>query len=328
MAKNHQFPPIFAYLAVVVFLFAARESQAATAAGNENRPVTILAAGDIANCEKSLYKRFITWVRGEDRYFGTKLTAELLDRLPGPILALGDLAYPNGTAGNFGDCFEPAWGRFRDRILPVPGNHEYRSEGAAPYYSYWGSRAGDEGRGYYSVEIGAWHLVALNSQITGRKQRMQEDWLRNDLAKTTARCILAFWHKPLFSSGSDGGEPRMAGVFSILYDAGASVVLAAHDHNYERFAQLAPDGRIDFKRGIRSFTVGTGGHSLNDQDHSARPGSEVFHNKSWGLLKMELHQDHYTWEFVPVAGHRFNDRGAGRCVERSLSGHESALNTQ
>lgn len=285
----------------------------APAAEDLEAPATILAAGDIANCRKSLKKRIRVWLWGEDRYYGAPRTAALLERLPGTILAMGDLAYPNGTAEDFRDCFEPAWGRFKDRIMPVPGNHEHGTDDAGPYYDYFGERVGERGRGYYSFPLGAWHVVALNSALDKERRHDQENWLRDDLALTTARCILAYWHHPVFSSGDHGYSPRMAGAFQILYEAGASVVLNGHDHNYERMAPVAPGGRADPRHGIRVFIVGTGGHSL-DPIAEVHPNSEVFDGTSWGVLKMDLYEDRYRWEFLPVEGHEFRDRGEDRCV--------------
>lgn len=276
-------------------------------------PVTILAAGDIANCRKSFKKKLKVWLAGEDPYYGAPRTAALLERLPGTILVMGDIAYPTGSAEDFQDCFEPAWGKFKDRIMPVPGNHEYDTDDADPYYDYFGERVGERGRGYYSFQLGAWHIVALNSVLDEEGRADQENWLRDDLALSDARCILAYWHHPIYSSGDHGASDRMAGAFRILYDAGASVVLSGHDHNYERLAPVAPNGRADPRRGIRTFVVGTGGHSL-DPIYRADPNSEVFDGTSWGLLRMELHEDRYRWEFIPVEGHDFRDSGEERCV--------------
>lgn len=272
---------------------------------------TLLAAGDIAVCGKP----------------GAQVTAKLLDRLPGTILTLGDLAYWKGSANEFRRCYDPTWGRHKHRTWPAPGNHEYLSDRGAPYFAYWGSRAGEPGRGFYSVDIGPWHIVALNSNIGAGPGSEQERWLRADLEATKARCILAYWHHPLFSSGGGGHTPRtatyripkMATLYRTLYTFGASVVLAGHDHNYERFAPQDPRGRLDPEYGIRTFVVGTGGAWLTGGGKSRRANSEVFHSGSWGVLKLSLFEDGYTWQFVPVDGQTFRDTGGAACVPRRQS---------
>ncbi len=264
---------------------------------------TLLAAGDIAVCGKP----------------GAQATAKLLDRLPGTILTLGDLAYWKGSAKEFRRCYDPTWGRHKHRTWPAPGNHDYGSDRGAPYFAYWGSRAGEPGRGFYSVDIGPWHIVALNSNISAGPGSEQERWLRADLGATRARCILAYWHYPFFSSGRGGNIPKMATLYRTLYTFGASVVLAGHDHNYERFAPQDPRGRPDPEYGIRTFVVGTGGAWLSRRRKSQLTNSEVFHLGSWGVLKLSLFEDGYTWQFVPVDGQTFRDTGGAACVPRRQS---------
>jgi len=257
----------------------------------------VLAAGDIARCHS----------------LGDEATARLLDSLPGIVLALGDNVYPAGTAEEFQACYEPSWGRHRSRTRPTPGNHEYRTRDGEPYFAYFGAAAGPPGQGYYSFDVAEWHVVSLNSNIDMRAGSRQERWLRADLAAHPARCTLAFWHQARFSSGADNGPtPRVAPLWRALYDAGADVVLQAHDHVYERLAPVAPDGRRDEARGIRSFVVGTGGAGV---DHFRRPipQSEVRYNGGPGLLKLTLRPGGYAWEFVPATPTRFGDRGEGRC---------------
>ncbi len=265
----------------------------------ETPPVTLLAAGDIANCDVP----------------GAAATAKLLDRLAGPVVALGDLAYQQGTAEQFRDCYGPTWGRHKARTWPAPGNHEYYSPGGVPYYAYWGQRAGPPGKGYYGFDLGAWHIIALNSNIDANEGSVQDRWLRRHLAAAKARCILAFWHHPVFSSGMHGDNPKMAVMFRRLHEAGASIVLAGHDHNYERFAPLDPAGHLDPERGIRSFVVGTGGNEPrpieNIRKHSRKTGAFT-----WGLLKLALFADRYAWEFVAVDGQTLADRGNAPCVRR------------
>ena len=285
-----------------------------------NGPATILAAGDIGDCKRSAVKHVVNWWYGEERYFGGHKTARLLERHSGTILVLGDLVYRFGRQLDVSKCFAPSWGRFKDRMAPAPGNHDFDTgtglEDGWGYYDYWGAKVGYRGGGYYSFERGTWHIVALNSTLGRSGRRAQENWLRADLARAGARCILAYWHHPVFSSGHHGNSDKMAGAYRLLFDAGASVVLTGHEHNYERLAPLAPDGSTDRMHGLRNFIVGTGGHKLRRRKRTPHPGSEIFDNTSWGVLKMELFDGHYTWQFVPVDGHKFTDRGSSRCVER------------
>jgi calcineurin-like phosphoesterase family protein len=261
-------------------------------------PPVLIAAGDIASCESN----------------GDEATARLLDSLPGTVLALGDIAYRHGSAREFRACYAPSWGRHRARTRPVPGNHEYYVRDAADYFAYFGAAAGPRGRGYYSFDVGEWHIVALNSNIDVRPGSPQERWLRADLAANERRrCTLAFFHHARFSSGGDHGPVASVDpLWQALYEAGADLILQAHDHLYERLAPLAPDGRSDPERGIRSFVVGTGGAST---DLFGRPihGSEARYNGGPGVLKLTLGVDGYAWEFIAVGAAGFTDRGEGRC---------------
>jgi hypothetical protein len=186
-----------------------------------------------------------------------------LEQIPGTVTAVGDLAYPDGSRKNF-QCYDRTWGRARTRTRPAPGNHEFHAAGATPYFDYFGAAAGDPKYGYYSYELGTWHIVVLNSEcqdIGGCDTASLElQWLRADLAAHPAACTLAYWHKPLFSSGSaPGTDPEMKPLWQALYDGNADVVINGHDHNYERFAPQNPDGGSDAARRIREFVVGTGG---------------------------------------------------------------------
>jgi 3',5'-cyclic AMP phosphodiesterase CpdA len=285
----------------------------------EGGPVTVLAAGDIAFCGRGWARQVKDWFRGLEPVSGAPATAGLLDSLPGTVLIMGDLAYWSGTAAEFNDCYDKSWGRHNARSHPVPGNHEYRSPGAGPYFDYWGERAGPPGRGYYSFDLGAWHLVGLDSNLEGAEMARQLDWLVADLTASAARCVLAYWHHPLFSSGKNRDLEQMAEAYRRLYEAGASVVLAGHDHNYERFAPMDPQGKLDPGRGIRSFVVGTGGGQLKAYAISDPPreNSEVVDGSTWGLLQLALYEDRYAWRFIPVDGGTFTDSGTAGCVERS-----------
>lgn len=236
-------------------------------------------------------------------------TSRLLDRVDGLVFALGDNAYPNGTVEQYRECYDPAWGRHRGRTRPVPGNHEYDAAGARPYFDYFGASAGPDGLGFYSFNLGAWHIVALNSNIGVSGTSSQAAWLRSDLAAHTARCTLAYWHHPLFSSGGYGDSTHVRDLWQILHAAGADVVLNGHEHFYERFAPQDPFGSPDYARGMRQFIVGTGGAPLRDRV-TVHANSELLLAQH-GVLKLTLRGGGYDWEFLSLSGG--GDTGSGRC---------------
>ena len=260
----------------------------------------VLAAGDIA-----------TGYNQKD-----EATAALLDRLPGTVATLGDSVYDRGSASEFAELYEPTWGRHRARTRPAPGNHEYLTPGAAGYFGYFGAAAGDPRKGYYSYDLGPWHLVVLNSECSAVggcfKGSPQERWLRDDLAAHPVPCVLAYWHVPRFNSGIFGDSPYLADLWQALYDAGADVALAGHAHSYERFAPQTPRGAADPSRGIREFIVGTGGAAFTPV-YAPRPNSEVLDNSSHGVLQITLRASSYEWRFVPVPGDRLSDSGSAAC---------------
>jgi len=266
---------------------------------------TIVAAGDIANCA------------GE----GAEATARLVGGIEGTVLPLGDLAYPDGSAEDFEECYEPTWGQFKERTKPIPGNHEYETEGASAYFDYFGEAAGEPEEGYYSYDLGSWHIVALNSNCREGDIRCgpgsaQTKWLKEDLAANAAdegQCTLAYMHHPRFSSGEKHGNTHyVKPLWEVLYEAGADVVLSGHEHNYERFAPQDPEGRADPQRGIREFVVGTGGKS-HYPIVAPIANSEVHNDETYGVLKLTLHPHSYEWQFVPVEGESFSDSGSDRC---------------
>jgi LysM repeat protein len=239
--------------------------------------------------------------------------------MEGTILSIGDNAYVQGTLQEFNDCYGPTWGRHKDRVYPVPGNHEYLTGGAEGYFTYFGDRATPlepgcrkECKGYYSFDLGAWHIVALNSEIDNNPGSEQDLWLRADLAAHPNVCTLAYWHKPRFSSGRHG-TGASAPLFQAVYDYGVDVVLSGHDHDYERFAPQSPQGVLEYERGVRQFVVGTGGDSLRGWDTN-EPNSEVKDADTWGVLKLTLNPTSYDWEFIPIAGQTFTDKGSANCV--------------
>jgi acid phosphatase type 7 len=232
---------------------------------------------------------------------------------------LGDEAYENGSAKNFRECYDPTWGRFKNRTFPVPGNHEYMTEGAEGYFGYFGKAAGDSSEGYYSYDLDGWHVIALNSnrclRILGcHFVSPQVRWLKANLAANDDKtCTLAYFHHPLFTSGIyRPGAPEVKPLWETLYEAGADVILSAHDHNYQRFTPQDPDGEADPERGIRQFVVGSGGRSLY-QIETALPNSEVHNDETYGVLELTLKPKSYNWRFVPVDGAAFTDSGHGRC---------------
>jgi uncharacterized protein YjdB len=256
-----------------------------------------VGAGDISDC-------------GND---GDQQTATLLDGIAGTVFTLGDNAYSSGTASEYTDCYNPTWGRHKARTKPSPGNHDYNTSGASGYYGYFGTLAGPSGRGYYSYDVGGWHLVSLNSNVSMSAGSAQETWLRADLAASTTPCTLAYWHHPRFSSGTNHGSDAMSQpIWQALYDAGADVVLSGHEHNYERFAPQTPSGSADASFGLREFIVGTGGES-HYSGVSTIANSEVFNGSTFGVLKLTLASTGYTWEFIPVAGSTFRDTGSSAC---------------
>ena len=310
-------------------------------------PITIFAAGDIAKCdgEDSWWEEFfellkilpesageeseeneptihkllelVGWIEETDHYASAEETATLLHGLQGKILALGDLGYPIGSAQSFNECYQRTWGPLKDRTYPVPGNHEYKTKNAAPYFAYWGSRAGEAGKGYYSFDLSGWHIIALNSKLEKKNPTgpisAQHAWLKRDLAATNARCILAYWHHPVFSSGQHEGSPRMKNLLQTLYARGVSVVLKGHDHDYERFALQNAEGGLDSAHGFRAFVVGTGGAPLRPLE-TRQKNSEFFQADTFGVLKLDLYSNRYAWEFLPVGDGPPLDAGTGTCV--------------
>jgi hypothetical protein len=240
---------------------------------------------------------------------GPEETARLLDSIPGTVFTTGDNAYPTGSLADFETCYAPSWGRHLSRTRPSPGNHDYETPDASGYFTYFGSQAGPAGLGYYSFDLGGWHIVSLNSNISMQAGSAQEQWLQADL-RNAAPCLLAFWHHPLFSSGPHGNDDRSLDIWRVLYERGAKVVLNGHDHLYERFAPQTPTGARD-DRGIREFVIGTGG-ALPYSVAIRRPNSELIDAGSYGVLKLTLTRSAYQWEFVTTGG-RVVDSGTSGC---------------
>jgi hypothetical protein len=292
------FPAILALSALVLNSSPSHRSSPAAA---DPKSAVLVGAGDIADCTD---------------LSGAEATAKLLEQTPGTVMAVGDLAYPDGTQDNFA-CYNKTWGRVKDRTRPAAGNHEFHSAGASFYFKYFGKAAGDPNQGYYSYELGSWHIVVLNSEcevMDGcQAGSPQEKWLRADLAVHPTACTLAYFHKPLFSSGgAHGNYYDVKPLWQALYDANADVVVGGHDHDYERFAPQTPDAIPDAKRGIREFVVGTGGKNHRPFG-DLLPNSEVRNADTFGILKLTLRSNGYDWQFIPEAGKTFTDSGSGTC---------------
>jgi hypothetical protein len=267
---------------------------------NPSGDPVVIAAGDIASCGSP----------------GDEQTAALLTTISGDVLTLGDNVYESGTLNEFNNCYNPTWGQFKARTYPSVGNHEYKTSGAAGYFSYFGAAAGDPQKGNYSYDVGTWHIVVINSncsEIGGCDiNSPQVTWLNADLAAHPALCTLAYWHQPLFSSGLHGNDGAVKPIWQALYNAGVELVLNGHDHDYERFAPQDPNGVADAIQGIREFVVGTGGKDLRSIG-TPITNSEVQNDSTWGVLKLTLHSNGYDWKFIPVAGETFTDSGSGIC---------------
>jgi hypothetical protein len=254
----------------------------------------LVGAGDIASCNSS----------------GDEATAKLLDNIDGTVFTLGDNVYEAGTATEFARCYDPSWGRHKSRTRPAVGNHEYFTPGARDYFNYFGHTAGDPLKGYYSFDIGSWHVVVLNSVcgLVGGCDigSPQERWLKADLAAHPTSCIIAYWHHP---------SSRMQPLTRVLYVAGVDIVLNGHIHYYERSVLQNAENVADPIRGFRKFIVGTGGKGHGTLGPPS-PLSQVRNNDTFGVLKLTLHPKNYDWNFIPEAGKTFSDAGHGTCSSK------------
>ncbi|HET7248343.1 MAG TPA: invasin domain 3-containing protein [Gemmatimonadales bacterium] len=260
-----------------------------------NPPQIFVGAGDISSCSNT----------------GDEQTAKLLDAIPDPatVYNIGDDAYNNGTTSEFNNCYGPTWGRHKYRTKPTPGNHEYNSSGAAPYYAYFGAAAGPSGRGYYSYDLGAWHILSLNSNVSSSSGSAQDTWLRADLAAHPNQCILAYYHHPLYSSTATYSSSR--GLVNALYAYHADLILNGHRHYYEREKPLDPTGKVDLVNGYREIIAGTGG--IGGGSTGSTSFTETSNGSTFGVLKLYLYDDSYAWKFIPVAGKTYTDSGSAAC---------------
>lgn len=262
----------------------------------EGTPATVLAAGDIADCEGD----------------GAATTAAVLQEHDGVVAAVGDLAYPDGSVEAFADCYAPTWGVVRQRTRPALGNHDVRTAGAAGYFDYFGQLAGPTPQGYYSYDLGDWHVVVLNSncRVVGGCDpgSPQYEWLREDLAATDTGNILAYWHHPRYGSGIHGDTAAVDPFWDLLHEHGGDVVISGHAHSYQRSFPLDADGTAT-RSGQRQFVVGTGGANLRDLGDQHRDILEFAQSDHHGILRLDLEDCSYQWSFLPAGGGEPLDQG-------------------
>ncbi len=274
----------------------------------------LIGVGDIARCDGQGDEQTAALV---DSVLKADSTAGVKDG----VFTLGDNAYPDGSVQNFTACYGSSWGDSLKRIhkltRPTPGNHEHSVVGAAPYYEYFGNAAGAPRQGYYSYDIGDWHVIALNSEIVvndvfkPEDREAQETWLQDDLNEKKSKCTVAYFHHPRYSSGWHGSDPRLERIWTILYEAGVDLVLTGHDHHYERFAPLGPAGAPDTLNGIVQFIAGTGGGDLRGIRQPV-PGSETRVQGHYGVLKLTLGAEEWQSAFLAVSGITYDPAG-GKC---------------
>jgi hypothetical protein len=290
----------------------------------------IAAAGSIA-CDTT--SDFYNGGLGSEGHCRQKATSDLLVGAGlSAVLTLGDNQYHVGSLNDFNAVFDDTWGRVKPIIHPAIGQREYSTAGARGYFDYFngpGRRsgpAGDRDKGYYSFDVGSWHLISLNTNCDQvdrgaaadgcAEGSPQERWLRSDLATNRNSCTLAYWHRPRFNSGLRGNFPAARPFWQALYEAGADLVLSGDPHHYERFAPQTPGGNPDPAGGIRQFNAGTGGAFFTSWS-AVKPNSEVRDNRTFGVLTLALHAASFEWRFLPEAGKTFTDAGSGTCHGRT-----------
>ncbi|MFL5713816.1 MAG: metallophosphoesterase family protein [Chloroflexota bacterium] len=271
----------------------------ASPSASADTDAVLTGAGDIASCSSGADKK----------------TAALVDAIPGTVFTAGDNAYENGSVKDYRECYDPAWGRVKDRTRPSAGNHDWQTNDLRGYLDYFGDAAAPDGKSWYSYDLGAWHVIVLDSncsKVDGcGADSAQGRWLAADLKASSSLCTLAIWHHPRFSSGIHGNAKSVEPFWRALYAAGADLIVNGHDHDYERFAPQDPSGHEDRERGIREFVVGTGGAEQRPFVTS-RPNSELRSTGTFGVLRLDLHRASYDWQFIPTSGD-FGDSGTGPC---------------
>jgi hypothetical protein len=269
------------------------------------KSVTLYAAGDIAECNSDRPESSQAYQTG-------KMLVELLQKDSSAfVITLGDNVYKDGTLQEFMTCYERSWGSFKNRTFPSPGNHEYHTSSGKDYYDYFKDSAIQNNTGYYSFNVNTWHIISLNSNLKPLEHLKQLTWLESDLKENAERCTFAYWHHPVFSSGEHGNNQQMLDVFTLLYKAQVPLVLNGHDHNFERFNKIDPNGNLDSSNGIIEIVAGTGGAHLRPISKQ-KPNSLVFDSESYGVLKLVLKSNQLDFEFLPVAG-KFRDVGVIDC---------------
>jgi hypothetical protein len=276
----------------------------------------VIAAGDIAMCGT-------TGDEGTAAIVDSVLRDDSAAHVENAVITMGDNAYPSGREGarnDFERCFTPSWGskRIMQFIHPATGNHDFETVMGPGYYEYFGDKAGPPGKGYYSFDIGKWHAISLNSEILvgprydSGQLKAQEDWLRQDLKDHGKPCTLAYWHRPLFSSGIHGPTPEVQGLWNILYENGVDLVVNGHEHHYERFLPQTPAGVADSVKGIEQIIAGTGGADLRGLQYPVSPNSAMQITGYFGVLKLTLGDGEYRDAFLDADG-RVWDRSGRKC---------------
>jgi hypothetical protein len=275
----------------------------------------MIGVGDIASCSSQLSI-------GTARLVDSVLRVDSIAKVDNAVFTLGDNVYTSGTTAQFDNCFTPTWGDPKKRIVknlhPSPGNHEYYTPDADPYYKYFGPAAGVVGKGYYSYEVGAWHVVVVNSEIivnsifSDAARQAQMDWVKQDLEAHKKRCTIAYWHHPRFSSGWHGSDRKFVPIWQLLYDNDVDLVLSGHDHDYERFSPMTPDGVADTTRGITEIVAGTGGEELRGFRGKPTTNSVYRIEGRAGVLLLTLGAAEYRSAFIEIGG-RVWDQSGGKC---------------
>lgn len=283
-----------------------------SAPASSSAPVTVAAVGDIV-CNAQEQEQSRTDPAHQGECGSDAVLAVVKKAKPSVVLLLGDVQYETGAVQEYAQSFTPTWGVLKKNSYPVVGNHEYKTPGARGYFDFWGAQTGTAGQGWYSFTLGAWHVVALNSncdQVDCGPDSAQVRWLKADLAQHPSRCTLGIWHHPVWNDGRHGPTPAMRPALQALYDAGADLVLNGHDHNYQRFAPRAPEGSVDSERGVRQIVNGAGGRSHYSL---TKRSAQVANGDTYGALILTLRADGYSWAFTPAAGGTFKDAGSASC---------------